>query len=230
VRILAEKGVPVVAHVRPDSARLKQWQERFERLGARVDTTAWEEAAMAETMARIKPGYVFALLGTTRARARQVARKGRDPGTESYQAVDYGLTAMLVMAARAGGSSPCFVYLSAAGVKDNSRLAYYAARAKAEALLRESGLRYVIARPGIITGPGRDEFRLAERLAGILVDGILTVPAILGAKKLKARYGSITNTELAHSLVRLARDQAAADKIFESAALHIRPRSSSPRR
>lgn len=220
VRILVENNIRTVAHVRPDSRRIEQWQDRFEKLGAEVDTTAWEEAAMNETMARIKPAYVFALHGTTRARAKEVARAGKDPKTETYDAIDYGLASILIKAAQAAGSSPRFIYLSVTGVKDNSRSAYYRARAKAERLLRESGLPYIIARPGIITGPGRDDGRPLERLGGIIIDGLLFLPILLGLRKF-TRWSSITNTALAKGLVRPALDPASANRIIESEDLHM---------
>ena len=67
VRLLVEKGVPAIAHIRPDSNRMEEWKERFGALGAEFDVTPWEEAAMTQTMARVKPSFVFALLGTTMA-------------------------------------------------------------------------------------------------------------------------------------------------------------------
>ncbi len=216
VRVLVERGIPTAAHVRPDSPRFAEWTERFRKLGTEVDTTAWEDAAMAETMLRLKPGYVFALLGTTRARMKDVSRVGGDPKTQSYEAVDYGLTALLIRAAKSSGSSPRFVYLSASGVKSKARLPYYIARFKAEELLISSGLEYTIARPSIIAGPGRDDKRPLERTGAVVIDGLLSLAALLGGRKLKASYGSTTNTILAEALVRLALDPGAARQIFES--------------
>ena len=50
VRVLLDRGVPTVAHIRPDSSRLDEWRERFEGLGARTDTTAWEKEPMSATL------------------------------------------------------------------------------------------------------------------------------------------------------------------------------------
>ncbi len=219
VRLLAERGIHTVAHVRPDSPRLKEWTGRFGAVGAEVDTTAWDKAAMVETLLRIRPTAVFALLGTTRARMRAAGRAGGDPRSQSYEAVDYGLTVLLMQAAEETGLSPRFVYLSAAGVKENSRSAYYRARARAEALLRSSGLPYTIARPSIITGPGRDESRPLETLAAVAADRLLSAAGWLGARRLEARYASTTNVRLAEALVRLALDPNAQNRIFESEEL-----------
>ena len=219
VRLLVERGVPTVAHVRPDSPRLEEWKERFSGVGAEVDSTAWDEAAMKETLLRIRPASLFALLGTTRARMHAAGRAGEDPASQSYEVVDYGLTALLIEAARETGLSPRVVYLSAAGVKETSRSAYYRARSQAEALLRSSGLPYTIARPSIITGPGRDDNRPLEHAGAVVGDRLLAVAGWLGARKLRTRYASTTNVRLANALVRLALDPNAENGIFESEEL-----------
>jgi len=215
VRLLVKQGIGTVAHVRPDSPRLEEWTERFSAMGARVDATPWEEQAMTEALSRLKPAYVFALLGTTRARARMAVRMGKDPGAESYEAVDFGLTALLIRAAKVSGRAPRFVYLSATGVEGASRAAYYRARLRAEELLRSSGLPFTIARPSFIAGPGRDEPRPLERAGASIADGALSALAFLGARKIKERYASMTNTALAGALVRLALDPGAENRVFE---------------
>ena len=53
---------------------------------------------MQATLAAVRPAMVFALLGTTRARARH-ARRQR--GRVGYETVDYGLTMLLYAAAAA---------------------------------------------------------------------------------------------------------------------------------
>jgi uncharacterized protein YbjT (DUF2867 family) len=219
VRLLVERGVPTFAHVRPDSPRLEEWKERFSGVGAEVDATPWEQVAMKETMLRLRPAWLFALLGTTRARMHAAGRAGEDPASQSYEAVDYGLTALLIEAVREADLSPRVVYLSAAGVKEGSRSAYYKARVKAEALLRSSGLPYTIARPSFITGPGRDDNRPLERVGAVIGDGLLAVAGKLGARKIQARYAATTNVRLANALVRLALDPNGENGVFESEEL-----------
>lgn len=219
VRLLVERGIRAVVHVRPDSPRREEWKARFEAMGAQVDETAWDRTAMTGTLRRARPGLVFALLGTTRARMHEARRAGEDPRSRSYEAVDYGLTALLIQAVKEAGLSPRIVYLSAAGVRENARASYYKARARAEALLRSSGLPFTIARPSIIAGPGRDDRRPLEALAARVGDGLLSVAGLLGARRLEARYASTTNVRLAAALVRLALDPAAEDRVFESEEL-----------
>ena len=60
---LRRRGIETTAHVRPGAAAADTWRARFETLGATVDTTPWEPAAMDATIARVRPDYVFALLG-----------------------------------------------------------------------------------------------------------------------------------------------------------------------
>lgn len=222
VRLLCRRGIQTVAHVRPDSARLDEWREWFSRIGAVVDATAWEKAAMAATLARLQPAWVFALLGTTRARARRAARMGLDPAAETYEAVDYGLTSLLVRAARGCASLRRFVYLSAAGVRPGARSGYYKARVRAESFLEASGLPFTIARPSFIAGPGRDEPRPLERLGAAIADRLLGVAGFLGARSLRDRYASLTNTALAAALVDIAFDPAAENRVVECEELRRR--------
>lgn len=135
VAALCGREARVVAHVRPDSSRVEEWTQRFGELGAEVDTTAWQAEAMAARLAALQPTHVYALLGTTKKRARA---EGID---DAYERIDYGLTAMLIDAAAGCGSKPRFVYLSSAGLGEQPpRSAYMNARWKAEAKLRDSGL------------------------------------------------------------------------------------------
>lgn len=216
VRALAGRGFDTVAHVRPDSARLADWTRRFDALGAAVDTTPWKDEALRVMLARIAPDLVFALLGTTRARAREASRRGRDEG---YDAVDYGLTMMLARATRDAAPRARFVYLSSIGVNDRTRNPYLRARARVEAGVRALGIDHVIVRPSFITGPDRTESRPLERWAARTVDTALAVAAVLGAKRLRARYRSRTAASLADALVRIAIDER-ANRVIESEDLH----------
>ncbi len=209
VRALAQSGVDVHAHVRPDSSRLAQWRSTFTAAGASVDTTAWDAEAMTARLVQLQPTAVFGLLGTTRKRARN---EGID---DPYERVDYGLTALLIDACVAAEITPRFVYLSAAGVSGGSRGAYMKARWKAEQALRKSGLPYSIARPSFITGPGRDDNRPGERVGAVVADAGLRVASLLGGRKLRSRYRSTSNTVLGEALARIAFDPATANRVLD---------------
>jgi len=198
---LAREGVRAVAHVRADSPALGAWTARFAAAGAEVDLTPWTDA-MARTMARLRPDFVFALLGTTRARA---ARDERATGEAAgYEAIDYGLTALLLRAARAAGVRPRFVYLSCMGASESSRNPYLAVRGRFERELRESGLPYLIVRPVFISGSDRDQRRLVERAGSIATDALLRVLALAGGAALRDRWATLSGGTLAAGMVRLA--------------------------
>ncbi len=215
VAALRERGIETVAHVRPDSPRLPEFRAQFEALGADVDVTPWEPEAMAASLRRWQPSLVFALLGTTRKRARGEGMAA----TQAYARVDYGLTRWLVDAAAACGSRPRFVYLSAIGVRPDARNPYFAARARAEAALRDSGLPWTIARPAFITGADRQEPRAAERAAAVVGNAALAVVGLLGGGRVRDRYRSMDATVLARGLVRVALDPAFVDRVVLPEAL-----------
>ncbi len=218
VRLLRSRKIDTVAHVRPDSGRLDQWRERFERLGVRVDTTPWEPDAIASTLADLQPDLVFGLLGTTSARASREAREGVAREQNSYDTVDYGMTMMLVRGLEKLPAPRRFVYLSAMGVKPNGN-AYYQARWRVETELQQTGLEWVIARPSWITGSDRDESRPGERIGASLTDAALGLAGILGARTLRDRYRSTTNTALAAALVHHGLEPSSNGKILSSEEL-----------
>ncbi len=220
VRALRSRGVDTVAHVRPDSPSLAAWRQRFEALGARVDTTPWDGGALTQALTLLRPDAVFALLGTTRARATRAAGQGRDEG---YEAVDYGLTMRLYRAAAQCGVNPRFVYLSAAGVREQGGNAYLQVRARVERELRAGTLPWIAARPSFITGPDRDEFRAGERIGAVVIDGLLAVVGLLGGGRWRDRYRSTSNGVLAEALVRLAFDSSVVNQVVESEELRRAP-------
>jgi uncharacterized protein YbjT (DUF2867 family) len=215
VRALHARDIAAFAHVRPDSSQLDVWRERF-RAMAEVDTTPWELSAMTETMARVRPGVVFGLLGTTRSRAREARKQG---GNDSYETVDYGLTAMLLQALKAAAVPAKFVYLSSMGVGPNSSNPYISVRWRLETELRASGMPYVIARPAFITGSDRDEFRLMERGLSIISDALLNMAGLVGARGIRDRFHSLTGDQLARGLVAAALSPQHTNVLLDAYAL-----------
>lgn len=222
VELLRDAGRSVAAHVRPSSRDLEQHRARFSAIGAEVDVTPWDEAAMIEMLKERSPKVVFALLGTTRARAKKAAKEGRDASAETYEAVDYGLTALLLRAVKASGVAPRFVYLSSMGVSERSMNAYSAVRGRMERELRASGVEHVIARPSFITGADREEKRAGERVVSAVADRILGVMGALGATRVRDRYQAMDATTLARALMGVGFDPAAANNLFEADALRAR--------
>jgi nucleoside-diphosphate-sugar epimerase len=218
VRVLTDRGAEAVAHIRPGSSRREACSEHFEQWGARIDHTPWDVDAIATTLAKLAPDVVFCLIGTTRARKSQADH----PKKHTYEAVDYGLTELLVRACQQAGVSPRFVYLSAIGVGPNATGSYMKARWRAERCVVESHLPYTVVRPAFISGPGRSEFRLGERAAAIAGDAVLGVLGALGLGKLRDRYQSMTNTELAEHLVELALSADGENRVIDAYELRHR--------
>jgi len=212
VRQLAVRGTTVIAHVRPDSSSLAKWTQTFKELGAGVDTTPWDAAAMAARFRETRPAQVYVLIGTTKSAAKRDKVDGN-----IYEAIDLGLTQIAVDAARGSETAPRLVYLSSIGADAGARSAYLQARGKAEDAVRSSGLPWVIARPSFITGD-RDESRIGERSAAIVGDGLLAVARVFGGKKVREKYRSTTPDVLASALIRLA-EAPEHDRIAEGSDL-----------
>lgn len=218
VGTLVARGHGAVAHVRPDSPRLAEWRARFEAMGAEVDATPWEEGALRATLEARRPRWVFGCLGTTRARAREAAKAGRDASAESYDAVDVALTEMAIRAARAAGVER-FVYLSSIGAGEGgAQNAYLAARTRVERTLRESGVPYTIVRPSFILGE-RDVPRAGEKLVGAIANAGLGLVGALGGRSIRDRYRSIRGEDLAAAMVALAEDASWRNRIADGVDL-----------
>ena len=211
VRQLCVRGTPTVAHVRPDSKQLEDWRTKLGALGATVDATAWDTAALAARWKVLAPKQIYIVIGTTRGRAKADGVDG-----DIYERIDFGLTKLAVDAARASEVATRLVYLSSIGADPSARGAYLKARGKAEACVRESGLPYAIARPAIITGD-RDDSRAGERTAAVVGDGLLAVAGLF-SKSLKQRYKSTTPDVLASALIRLG-EQAESSVVADGAEL-----------
>jgi uncharacterized protein YbjT (DUF2867 family) len=218
VERLRTSAIPTVAHVRPDSPRLAEWRGRFEKLGAEVDTSAWHDGAISGAIATHAPTIVFGLLGTTQARIARVTKAGGDASKETYDAVDVGMTEMLVRACEAIEPRPRFVYLSSVGAGEGARGAYLQARTRVEDMLRRSGVPFTIARPSFIVGD-RDDDRPAEKIGAPIANALLGAVGFLGARKTADRYRSIRGEDLARALVSAARDPASVNQILEAEAL-----------
>ena len=202
VQALVARGVPTVAHVRPDSKKLDEWRRRLGELGATVDTCAWDVAAMTAAMRTHAPTHVWNVIGTTRRRASADGVAG-----DIYQAVDVGLSKIVVAAAVGCGARPRLVQLSSIGASVKSSSAYLRGRGQADAAVMASGLPWAIARPSFIVGEGRgDDKRTLEDATAAVANLALGVVGFFGGKQLRATYRSIDPATLAAALVRLGLD------------------------
>lgn len=211
-------GLDTVAHIRPDSPKRAHWTAEFEKLGATVLVCPWQPEALQQHFEQQPCERVFSLLGTTKARMRAAKRSGLDPESQSYQAVDTNLTLMLHSAVQRCCPEALFVFLSSAGVREDSGLAYLEARWQVEQALAQGSLPWLVARPCFITGPGRDQRRALEHYGALLSDGLLNVVGMFGqtGQSLKQKYRSTDNARLAKALVQWAQRDDAAGRIVES--------------
>ena len=72
VRQLCVRGATPIAHVRPDSKQLDDWRKRFAELGADVDTTSWDVAALAARLQTVQRSPAIAGSGSDPQRASMV--------------------------------------------------------------------------------------------------------------------------------------------------------------
>lgn len=213
VKQLCARGIPTVAHVRPDSSRVGEFSAIFEPMGAQVDVTPWQPEAIRETFLRLKPSCVFALLGTTRARGRK-ARSGAVADT--YEAVDLGLTLQLLDAAQVVQPAPRFVYLSSLGAERPGGNAYLQVRAKVEQRLTLGTVPYTIVRPSFITGDDREEARPLEKWSAALLTGTLNGLAKVGFPYPRDQFGALTGAQLAEGMVNAALDPSYLQRVVET--------------
>lgn len=201
---LRRRGHRTVAHARPESAQRAVF-DAFVGLGAELDRTPLSADALAAALAKCAPTHVFLCHGTTRARA------ARERIADPYEAVDVGLTRLVVDAARTLAEPPRIVYLSSMGAGGAG--AYLAARGRAEALVRASGLPFTLCRAPLITGPDRDESRRAERVAAACLRPALRAADALGLNRFAGRYFPMDAREAAEGLVRSGFHYMTVDRV-----------------
>jgi uncharacterized protein YbjT (DUF2867 family) len=222
VRHLISRNVETYAHIRPESSTLPESQQALTDAGALVDKTPWKADAMQATLEQIDPTHVFFVIGTTKKRMK------KESGDNSYEAVDYGLAKMLADAAAASDARPVFMYLSAQGVAPGASSAYYKARWRAEQAVRNSGLPFVIARPGFISGDDRDESRPMERVGSVLAAATASVVGAFGARKLKDKLEPRDADEMARELAEAALNPDCHNRTLESEELRALEQACQP--
>lgn len=144
------RGIAVVPHVRPKRAGEKGLHPKA------VLFDLADEPALASAMAGCTT--VVQLIGTMRNRFQ---------AGDTYQSSDIGSTASLISAARLSGSVDHFVLLSSVGA-GRPMGAYLKAKAKAEEMVRSSGIPFTIFRPSFFIGEGRNPPPGAGVLSGLL--------------------------------------------------------------
>lgn len=177
-------GVAVVPHVRPKSAASLSHP-------GKVALELSDAGALVGALQGCTT--VVQLIGTMRKRFG---------AGDTYESSDIGTTRQLVEAAKQAGVDH-LVLLSSVGA-GRPFGAYLQAKAKAEALVRESGVAFTIVRPSAF-----------EDREGQSMPGMRAVTSLLGLVK----YQPITLAELASSLLHVARERAPLGVALEGASL-----------
>jgi nucleoside-diphosphate-sugar epimerase len=131
------------------------------------------------------------------------SRRARFARGDTYETSDVGTTRQLVEAARRVGTVDHFVLLSSVGA-GRPMGAYLEAKARAEALVRESGLRFTIVRPSTFVGGGHKA-----------PPGFSAVTKLFGLKALQP----IAIEDLARMLLRICAQRAPENTVLEGASL-----------
>lgn len=219
VKQWAAQGHEAYAHVRASSSSASASGDELKALGAKVLVTLWELEAICAALEQAQPHVVFFLIGTTKARMSALKAQGKPPEEASYEAIDYGLAALLLKACRQSAPTARFVYLSAMGVSAYAPGEYMKVRWRFEQELIASGQPFVIARPGLITGPDREDDRPMERVSGAISGALVSGLARLGASKLARQYRPTDAAELARALVKAGLEPEAQGLTLEAADL-----------
>ena len=121
---------------------------------------------------------------------------------DTYETSDIGTTAQLIAAAKGAGVQHLVLLTSVGAGKPVG--AYLKAKAKAESLVRESGIPWTIFRPSVLVGGERKS-----------IPGMKGFTRLLGLKA----YEPITLEELAAAMLQCAVDQAPLGAALEGASL-----------
>lgn len=183
VALAQERGTRIVAHVRPKSSASAPKGAAVVDL---ADATALRAAMKGCTT-------VVQLIGTM---------KKRFASGDTYESSDIGTTRQLVDAAKATGVDH-LVLLSSVGA-GRPMGAYLEAKARAEAIVTESGIDWTIFRPSVLEG--------GERGAA---PAMRAVTGLLGLKK----YRPIRLEELAAAILHSTGTRAPLGVALEGAAL-----------
>jgi len=129
-------------------------------------------------------------------------------GGASLRLVNTEGTRNVVVAAQAAGVRR-FVHLGALGVQDDPTLHYASSKAKAEAIVRESGLDWTILRPSLLYGERDGFFNI---LAGLvrMSPGVVPVPG-----DGRSRFQPLAVEDLATVVVRTLGDAATAGRAYD---------------
>jgi uncharacterized protein YbjT (DUF2867 family) len=198
--LLSRDPAEVRLLMRPSSAKREPWASDPRVVGVDLlDETALEQALAGVSV-------IVSLVGTTKA---QFAPAKDGEHAVSYATVDVGIPAALARAGKRAGAKR-FVLLTSNGIESTPG-AYAAAKRQAEALVKESGLAWVMVRPSFIVGPGRAAPRALD---------LFWAPVRLLAKATADDWRSIDVAVLARAIHALLASDAHDGTAVTGRALH----------
>lgn len=187
MRLAETRGLDVVPHVRPKTAA--QGKALYPR-------AAVLELSQTEALVKVLGDRttVLQLIGTTRKRFAT---------GDTYETSDIGTTRELLDAAKRAGTIDHFILLSSVGA-GRPVGAYLKAKARAEELVRESGIPFTVFRPSAFVGEGHRLF-----------PGAQAIISAVGA----SRYRPIPVESLAKTLLLVAGERAPLGEVLEGVPL-----------
>jgi nucleoside-diphosphate-sugar epimerase len=164
-RLLSDRGDEVISLIRNPNHAMD-----VQAVGGKQLVCDLEQASVDEVAEAIRgaDAVVFA------------AGAGPGSGSERKETMDYGGAVKLIEAAKAAGV-PRYVMVSSMGANphqegDDTFSVYLRAKGRADEALKESGLEYVIVRPGMLTDdPGTGQIQVGDRRAQISRDDVAAV-------------------------------------------------------
>ena len=148
---------------------------------------------------------VFCCIGTTTKKT---------PDKELYKKIDYGIPVSAAKLCKDNGIKT-FAVMSSMGANANSSIFYNRTKGEMEQVVLEQNIKNTcILRPSMIGG-NRNEFRIAEKIGGILMK-VLT-PLFIGSLR---KYRIISAEIIANAMIELA-NSGTEKQIFESDQIQI---------
>jgi NADH dehydrogenase len=133
----------------------------------------------------------------------------RETGGRSFERVNVGGVAQVVAASHKAGVRR-IVHLSALGVVDDPRLRFLSSKWRGEALVRESGLEWVVLRPSLLFGPGDGFFNLIKTTLTWWSPGVVAIPG-----DGQTRFQPLSVDDLAIAVERSLTDEHRSGSVYE---------------
>ncbi len=185
-RLSSNPTFSISAHIRPSSGSLNTMQTLATEYSFDLQVAPVTE--IATLIEQTQPQIICSFIGTTKRKMRALRL--------TYDDIDYGINHQIIEQAKHLPNPPLFVYVSSMGIEWHKWSTYLKARYKVEEELRHSHLPYVILRPGILTGPTREEARPLESVGATISDGFAQLCRSVGWNSQANKISSLNATDI----------------------------------